>query len=177
MRGKYSCPRASRAVVNPVSLVLDRNHNCPPYSRSCRSQWDFRKRWLLLAELNLSESPRTQWELHRKVLGQGKGTPGKSLCLCCCREKAGQGGCPVQSPLGASWKRLGRSMGRVKSSLWLLQAVGAQCREHLSHATHKASNKLRSVGENTKSHKLLCALKSRRDWKHWLQPWKGWEFP
>lgn len=61
-------------------------------------------------------------------------------------------------------------MWRVKSSLWLLQADGAQCREHLSRATHKASNKLTSVVENTKSYKLLCAWKSRRDWKRWLRP-------
>lgn len=83
----------------------------------------------------------------------------KSQALVCAavEQKAGQGGCPVQSPLGARSKRLGRSMWRVKSSLLLLQADGAQCREHLSHATHKASNKLRSVVENTKSYKLLCA--------------------
>lgn len=33
-----------------------------------------------------------------------------------------------------------------------------------------AYDKLRSLVENTKSHKLLCVIKNRRGWKHWPCP-------
>lgn len=142
MRGKHltSYPKASGAVGNPISLVLDGNQNCPPCSRSYRSQWDLRKRWLLLAELNLNvsprKSPRTQWELHRKVLGHGEGSQWSLWLLFVL----------LQS------RRLGRESVQCKAQ-WVLGArdwegprgrwnpVCGYCREHLSRATHKACNR------------------------------------
>lgn len=49
---------------------------------------------------------------------------------------------------------------------------GASVPHHPQATKHSptAYNKLRSLVENTKSHKLLCAIKSRRVWKQRLWP-------
>lgn len=65
----------------------------------------------------------------QKSAGAWRGLPVKSLALVCApaEQKAGQGECPVQSPVGARSKRLGRTTWKVKSSLWLLQGASVLC--------------------------------------------------
>jgi len=182
VRGEHltSFLKDSRAAVSPISLFSDRNQSCSPLPRSCRSQWDLRKRMLLLAELNgvshLASRPALghngQHGCTERCWGMDRdpSEPSGPSDPSCGRAEGWAGRVSDPKPAGlvgaGAWERPhGRWNPVCCCCRQLTLSPGSIC--PTAPTSHKACNstvynKLRSLVENTESHKLLCAVESRR---------------